>query len=236
MLEKKSLQDQEAWEKFAQENAEFYILTHKHVDFNSDQGKEYFFKTGIEDTQVLLSNALPFIGSKERALEIGAGIGRLALAHAHVFKELVAVDISKTMLEKLSAMAFQTGISNIRTCLSDEPWDLQKPYNYIYSFIVFQHIAEFKVIEHYIHRIAGSLASDGIAQLHFDTRPASVVYRLRNILPDILLPSSQRKNIRRTRREASELRKIFRDLNLQILQEINPDSANHFFLLRPGAE
>jgi SAM-dependent methyltransferase len=224
--------DKNPWEKFAQENAEYYILTHENVDFRTEEGKKYFFETGEKDTSALLKNVLPILLRRKKALEIGAGIGRLAFAHAKLFEEVTAVDISHTMLAKLRQVAIRNGIKNVRTFHADAPWQIEGPYDYIYSYIVFQHIADFASIQGYVERISKSLAPEGIAQLHFDTRPISPGYLVRNVIPDMVLPKSQRKSIRRTRRKSGELRELLGLSGLQIVNELNPDSENHLFLLR----
>ena len=104
--------------------------------------------------------------------------------------------------------------------------------SYAYSFLVFQHIADFEIIDNYIKRIAGCLKENGIAQLQFDTRSKSLIYKIRNNLPDFLLPKNQRKGIRRIRRNPKMLRNAFHEYELQIEKEIKPGTATHTFVLK----
>jgi len=220
------------WEEFAQENAEYYILTHENIDFNKEEGQNYFFKSGEQDTKTMLLNVLPLLKNKKNALEIGCGIGRLAFAHARIFQEVYAVDVSETMLNKLNGLALKNSVVNVKTFLPSEEWDREDYFDYIYSFIVFQHIVEFPIIEEYIRRIAKAVSYNGIIQLHFDTRKASLLYKLRRFIPDMILPKSQREGIRRNRRSSEDLKKVFNKYGLQIINELYPDSPGHLFILK----
>ncbi len=218
------------WEQFAKENAEYYIWTENGLDYRTAQGQQEFFRSGQETTKDLMRRAKPYLRVHGRAIEIGCGIGRLTIPHAERFKEIYAVDISPTMLAKLRANAERRGISNITTFLSNESWD--RNADYIYSFIVFQHIEKTAVIDEYIQRIAGALAPDGVALLHFDTRPQSLLYKIKTLMPDFLLPRPWRRGIRRIRRTPSEIEDIFRKYKLTILHEEGRNSDRHFYLLR----
>lgn len=219
------------WERFAKIDAEFYILLNEEVDYRSSEGQEYFFDSGVEDTEQTLERAKSHIMNWGRALEIGCGIGRLAYPHSRHFRELYVVDISKTMINRLQAIAKEKLIENIWTFLPHERWDEPNRSDYIYSFLVFQHIEDFSIIESYIHRIALSLRHNGIAQLQFDTRPRSLFYNIRNLIPDFLLSRTQRRGIRRIRRSPDDLRKLFLSQGLTIIAEYDPISVGHTFLL-----
>jgi len=219
------------WEKFAKKDAEYYILSYKNVDYNSEEGQQYFYRTGKELMDLFLVRAEGHLRAKKSALEIGCGIGRLTIPHSGVFEKISAVDISPTMLAKLKANALKRNITNIEGFLPDGSWD-KGSYDYVYSSIVFQHIADWNIIRNYINRISNCINDHGIIQIQFDTRPAGFLYRLRNMIPDFLLPKDQRKGIRRIRRTSKELRDLFMANNLGILEEFNPDDENHTFILK----
>jgi len=220
------------WEKFAKENAEFYILTEKGIDYSLQEGRDFFFNSGKKFTKETVSRVEVYLNGYGRALEIGCGTGRLTFPHSKLFDEVYAVDISPTMLEKLAVVAKDNSIFNIKTCLPHENWDRQEYFDYAFSFIVFQHIKDLSIIENYIHRTATALKNNGIAQLQFDTRPVSFPYRLRNLIPDCLLPKTQRKGIRRIRRDPDILRELFKSSQLDIIDEIDDRTEFHTFLLR----
>ncbi|URD49459.1 class I SAM-dependent methyltransferase [Chroococcidiopsis sp. CCNUC1] len=219
------------WENFSTVDPEFYILTHK-VDYSKPEGQKYFYDSGINATETYLSRVKKYLSEYERALEIGCGIGRLTFPHAKIFNEIHAVDISKSMLMKLEATAKVNSITNIRTFLPNEPWDITESFNYAYSWIVFQHISDYSVIKSYIQKIYKSLRKQGIAQLHFDTRSSNIFYQFRNKTPDFLLPKNQRQGIRRIRRKSDELRSLFTSNQFAILDEFSKETSNHTFILQ----
>lgn len=220
------------WESYAKKNAEYYILTNDKVDYSTPEGQAYFFKTGEEFTRYSLDKVEKYLQARGRALEIGCGIGRLTFPHSYLFEEIHAVDISMTMLTKLNKLATERSVYNIKTFLSDDAWDQPEIFNYAYSFIVFQHIESFRIIEDYIQKIARSLKLSGIAQLQFDTRHQSLPYKIRNIIPEFLLPRTYRKGVRRIRRNPEVLRNLFMKFGLHIIKEENANTENHTFFLK----
>lgn len=222
------------WEEFAKENPEDYILTGD-ISYLTTKGEKHFFESGKKLTQQTIEEVGELFPGKERALEIGCGTGRLTLPHARIFNEIIAVDISPTMLAKLNENAKQLDQDNIKTFLPSQNW-MDSPVDYAYSYLVFQHIEKLEIIMGYVENISRSLKPEGIAHLQFDTRPKSISYKIRNQLPDFLLPKSQRKGIRRIRRTAGVLKSIFKENGLRVLRERNPNTANHFFLLEKDVE
>src|SRR5699024_485325 len=102
--------------------------------------------------------------------------------------------------------------------LREEPWD-EEAICYAYSYFVFQRIADLTVMENYIQRIAGCLKIKGIAQLHFHTRKSNFLYRLRSLIPDFLLPETQKKGIQRIPMNPDQLRRLFKKHHLEIVGE-----------------
>ena len=219
------------WEKFANQDAEYYILTYENIDYSTEEGQRYFYASGEEDVKILLGRVESYLTNRKAALEIGCGIGRLTLPHARIFEKISGVDIAPTMLSKLAVNARKRDLTNISGFLPDGPWDAQR-YDYVYSLIVFQHIADYNVILDYITRIAAAMNTGAIAQLQFDTRPSAFLYRVRNLFPDFLLPRAQRRSVRRIRRKSGDLRALFVKNGLEIMQELGPDSESHIFLLK----
>jgi SAM-dependent methyltransferase len=214
------------WERFAQENAEFFIW-----------GKgtaEEFFSSGREDAAMIFESAAPILRRQSRwgrAVEIGAGTGRLALPMAVGFREVVAVDVSPTMLETLRTNASRAAVDNVRTSLITERWDEAGSADFVYSWTVFQHLESWAEIEDIVGRIALALAPGGAAGLQFDTRPTTLAYRLRAAFPDPLLPKVWRKSIRRIRRRAADLDKLFDRAGLVVSSESQRGTPLHLYIL-----
>ena len=201
------------------------------MDYSTTEGREYFYRSGEEFVDKTFENVKVRLPARQRALEIGCGIGRLTFPYSAQFEEVYAVDISETMLRKLREEADKRQIRNIKTFQAKEKWDTPGYFDYAYSFLVFQHIEDFKEIENYIAMTADSLKLGGFALFHFDTRSSNILYRIRNITPDFFLPWNYRKGIRRIRRNANRLRAVFEKNGLKVTEEYRPNSEHHTYLL-----
>ena len=124
------------------------------------------------------------------------------------------------------------GIANAEAMLADDAWDRPGEAHLVYSWLVLQHLEDFELITTTVRRLAGALAADGVALLQFDTRRASAAYRLRNALPDVLLPRLWRRGIRRIRRKPSQLERLFETAGLACLDQQGADTELHVFVLR----
>jgi SAM-dependent methyltransferase len=222
----------ERWERFAREDAEYYVLT----DIGSDRGAEArreFFASGNAEAERMLLECEPYVNARELAVEIGCGVGRIALPVSRQFARLIAVDISPTMLSKLEANAARdAGAGRIQTMLARHAWDDPNTADLVYSVLVFQHIESFEEIARYVQRISLALKPRGVAYLQFDTRRRTLLYRVRNLVPDPLLPRSWRRGIRRIRRAPESLRNLFQAHGLQVCHELGRESEYHAFILR----
>ncbi len=102
------------------------------------------------------------------ALEIGYGGGRLMNAACHYFGQVIGVDIHD---EHHAAAAFlrAQGHHNFRLITaSGSTLDVASAsIDFIYSFIVLQHLPSFGVLVAYIREVQRSLKRGGVAQLYF---------------------------------------------------------------------
>lgn len=219
-----------SWERFAESDPFFYICT-------DPRDRERFFESGRELTERSIARVEDLLPGRGLAIEIGSGLGRLTFPHAEVFETVRAVDIAPTMLRGLRALAADRGLSNIHTYLPDEPWDEPGGIaDYVYSYLVFQHIDDLGAIVTFFSRLAGALRPLGIAQLQFDTRPRTLPYRLRGLTPEFILPRTQRRGIRRTRRSPDLVRRLILEVGLSILDDFGAGTEEHWFILqRAGA-
>jgi len=220
------------WEEFANKDPYFYILTNNDFVYTTEEGQKRFFDTGEKTCECMLSAVKDLLPSCDQALEFGCGIGRLALPHAQRFREVIAVDISPTMLRRLSEIAERSQVRNIKPKLAGENWAPPGTVDYAYSLYVFQHISEYSVIEDAIKKVAICLRAEGVAQLQFDTRPSSLAYRIRNRVPDPLLPRTWRTAVRRIRRRPEQIRETLATRGLRIETEYKPSTREHTFIVR----
>lgn len=225
----------EKWEQFAQEDPYTYILTTLKCPDTSE-----FWKSGERTIQ---EEILPLLQVHDvrplLSLELGCGIGRLAVPLARRFHEVIGVDIAQGMVQRATSFARDNGIENVSFASISGPEDfLQRAGRYagncdfIYSLLVFQHIPEFPMIEGYLHVIRVLLHAHGLAYLQFDTRPRDLAYRMKTRLPDWALPRFWKRGIRRIRRSPDEIEACFRRAGLEIVGELTPRTAYHRYILR----
>ncbi|MHC4421921.1 MAG: class I SAM-dependent methyltransferase [Planctomycetota bacterium] len=219
------------WEGFAREDAEFYILG-RSVPDGDCEAADRFFQSGRVTAAWMLEEVGDDLPGRGLALDIGCGVGRLLIPMAEHFSRVIGVDVAPTMLEKLRANCKRLGIGDAEPMLVDEPWDRRGEADLVYSWLVMQHITDVALIESLVRRVAGTLKTGGVALLQFDTRRSSAAYRLRNALPDALLPRMWRRGIRRIRRSPARLAPLFGAAGLHVTREIGPRTEEHVYILR----
>lgn len=211
------------WERFAQQDAEFFIW--------GVGSPEEFFRSGELDAARLLDLTSGMLAANDLAIEIGSGIGRLTLPMASRFHRVLALDVSPTMLEKLKHSCTAAGIDNIETAVVSDPWEQGRRADFVYSYTVFQHIESLEEIESILAKAHQALGSSGLALFHFDTRRRTLVYHLRSLLPDYLLPKTQRSSIRRIRRNPHHLEALLERQGFRVASETGRGTEWHFYLL-----
>ncbi len=216
-----------AWERLARRDASYY------VDPTLSRGvsPKDFLAGGrgiVEWTLSWAGDAL----SRERALELGCGLGRDTVHLARHFEHVDAVDVSPTMVSHAQALDPPDNVTF--TALSGR--DLQPladdTFTYAFSHLVFQHISETEVIASYLAEISRVLKPRGVAQVQFDTRRLPPAIGLLRRLPDPLLPRLQRRGIRRYGRDSEWIRGLGRRAGLVLEAERSPDSDQHWFRWR----
>jgi cyclopropane fatty-acyl-phospholipid synthase-like methyltransferase len=226
------------WQEFAQDDAYGYIMT------DLPRGdRQAFWRSGEETVSREL---LPLIKKYEvdygSAIEIGCGVGRLVFPLATHFKRVLGLDISPEMVRQASVLATQRKVTNASFLSLPEFQETiselhisDAKVDFIYSLIVFQHIADFGVIENYLKLVSQLLSFQGIAYLQFDTRKQSVAYRVRNLLPDFILPSFLRHGIRRIRRTPEDLEVAFADASLDTVENLAVNTEYNCYVLRKSS-
>jgi SAM-dependent methyltransferase len=156
----------EKWNRLAQKNARYYVLT----DQGEDISEQKFHEAGQKDYQTLvkddplLRERLGDFGTRS-VLEIGCGAGRITEFFADDFTRVCGVDISEGMIEeggrrlsaKKNVQLFAT--DGLQYPFSDDMFDL------VFSFIVFQHMPSVEVVRSNVEEIARVLKPGGIAKI-----------------------------------------------------------------------
>lgn len=177
------------------------------------------------------------------AVEVGCGIGRLAIPMAGRVRKMIGIDVAPAMVRQAEQVAEERGVGNVRFVALTHPaqgldklTDLIGQTDLLYSLLVFQHIEDFAVIEGYISLAGSLLGPSGIAYLQFDTRPKTLLYRVKTELPDFALPWFLRRGIRRIRRSPAQLERCFERKGLQVAKAQAPGTEYHRYVLRKAAK
>ena len=215
------------WEAFARKDPQFYI----DPTSGRDADAEHFIEGGRDVVEQVLEWTGE-LGSHDRALEIGCGIGRDTVHLARHFRHVDGVDVSPTMVRHARDRGMP---ENVRLhVLSGRDLDAfdSESVCFVFSHLVFQHVTGDVIVESYLREIARVLKPDGVAALQFDTRRTQLLAGLVQRLPDPLLPDLRRRGIRRHRRPASQIRTLGQAAGLTLDAERSPDTAEHWFCWR----
>lgn len=162
-LERQLDQMRADWDQRARENARHYIVTAQ-----KQWSDEEFFASGAqtvkEEILTDMTNICQGKAPKQmRVLEIGCGAGRVTRALADLFGEVHGVDVSGEMIERARASlaAFPNAhvYRNNGMDLSVVP---NLPFDFAFSFIVFQHIPDQSIVESYVREVYRLLRPGGL--------------------------------------------------------------------------
>lgn len=227
------------WEEFAQHDAERYICTDR-ISHDSFE----FWKSGVRIASEEFQPIIQKSGIQHQVVaELGCGIGRLLIPTSKYFKRAFGIDVSPEMARLANQNAIEREAHNVHCVAVFKPDeiatdlpDLLGEVDFLYSYLVFQHIEDFEVIRSYVHSVSRLLSPKGIAYLQFDTRTKDLMYRFRNSMPDGLLPWFWRKAIRRIRREPGEIENLFKEADLKMVGQVTPRTELHRYVVAKGAK
>lgn len=119
---------------------------------------------------ILTPQVCAYLSNPEQkiALEIGCGGGRIMNAACSYFREVIGIDIHA---EQQAVAAFLASQQKQNFRLLRTPGDRigvpDASIDFIYSFIVLQHLPAFSVFVCYLHEVYRCLKAGGVAQLYF---------------------------------------------------------------------
>lgn len=160
------------WEKFGRADPYFGVCAdpvfrNAAVD---PAAREAFFRSGEEHVERVFAIVRDHLApdfAPRRALDFGCGVGRVAIPLARRVDEAVGVDVSPSMLAEAHRNATAAGVDNLTFVRSDDHLSaLHGDFDFIHSFIVFQHIPPHRG-EALLRALLARLAGGGIAALHF---------------------------------------------------------------------
>lgn len=132
------------WEAWGREDPYFGVLAEERFGRERlDAHRTEFFTSGEQQIVGVLGRYEREFGPlpRDRALDHGCGVGRLALPLSQAFSEVVAVDVSPSMLAEAESNASERGLTNLRFELADDQLSrAHRQFDFVNSFIVLQHI------------------------------------------------------------------------------------------------
>ena len=149
------------WNKWAIKDARYAVLSLKKKVITDKDIDE----TGLLEYKKYVEPILPLV-NKNKALEVGCGIGRLTQYLVKDFKTVTALDISPNMIEIAKTRA------NADYLVGDgENYSLpDNTYDFAFSYIVFQHMQTKKLVRNNFKEIIRVLKKGGIAKIHIGTK------------------------------------------------------------------
>lgn len=151
------MNEKNLWNKLATRDYRYYILARKNTD-------EEFDMSGESDCQRLVLDD-EMITKRKSILEIGCGAGRLLIPMARDFETVIGIDISEIMigyakdrLKNCNNVTVMATDGKSIPCQSDS-------IDFIFSYIVFQHIKDYSVIKNYFNEIHRTLKRGGLLKI-----------------------------------------------------------------------
>jgi ubiquinone/menaquinone biosynthesis C-methylase UbiE len=160
------------WEKFAKDNPYFGVLTDEKylADNLTNQNREEFFETGSEYIESVIGKVRKYIDINyqiRNALDFGCGVGRLVIPLARISESVTGVDVADSMLREAEHNCKLQSVENANFVKSDDNLSLLKgKYNFIHSYIVFQHIPVERG-ERIFMNLLDLLDNGGVCVVHF---------------------------------------------------------------------
>ena len=155
------------WDERARKNPYFYIAS-----WRKDWDEESFFRSGEEDYRRLVSPVLErheFAPRGKTMLELGCGAGRMSRSFAAEFDRVLAIDVSAEMLNR--ARALNRDFENI-TWVQGNGSDMSniasESVEFVFSYLVLQHLPNEALVRFYISEILRILAADGLCLFQFN--------------------------------------------------------------------
>jgi SAM-dependent methyltransferase len=154
------------WDKRASEDHQFYIAS------GSAASEEEFRASGERELLDPILDGIE-LDPSSRALEIGCGVGRLLAPLSMRTAEALGVDISPLMIEK--SEEFLRDFPKARAWVTDGTLSGvdDGSLDFVFSYIVFQHIPVVEPILTYVQEAGRVLAPGGVLRFQVDGRGAS---------------------------------------------------------------
>ena len=162
----------DAWEEWGKRDPYFGVFTNPKFRKSAltPEAKKEFFDTGQPQVDYVLQTVRQYIDPQfqpRSVLDFGCGVGRVAIPFARVAAHVVGTDVSPSMLDEARINCVEQGITNVELVQSDDTLStVDRQFDLIHSFIVFQHIPRARGITIFAHMLR-KLAINGVGAIHF---------------------------------------------------------------------
>lgn len=168
MSQKKTKTDLQ-WEKFGIQNPYFGVLTNKRFYKKrlSNKQKVIFFRSGKNHVKTIFKILKKYFNKKhfENGLDFGCGVGRILAPLSYKCTKIFGADVSMAMLNEAEKNLKDLKISNAAFLLTSELLCTRLRFDFIHSFIVFQHIQPKQGIS-LLEDLLKKLKPNGIGCIH----------------------------------------------------------------------
>lgn len=219
----------QAWDRRA-ESDPLYAIEASRADWTEDE----FFADGREVVDFVMG----LVGddlARGCMLEIGCGIGRIAIPFSRHFERVDGIDVSPRMIDAACTRRLPANVRLHPSSGEDLASFDDRSLDFVFSLHVFQHIGAPEVIRRYFEEIRRVLRPAGAALLQFDTRRATPAARLQALVPDTLPPAYLRRHMRRYRRDPQWIRTTAANAGLTVQWDRGERTHWHWVMLRPAA-
>ena len=157
---------QQKWNDLSRKNAKYFVCTSLGENVSDEalrqSGEQDYLKL-VKDDEILNARLGDF--KESNVLEVGCGIGRVTEFLARDFKEVFGIDISGEMVTRAKARLHGKG--DVYFIVNDGchyPF-ADNAFDFVFSYLVFQHIAEEEAVRQNFREIERTLKPTGVAKI-----------------------------------------------------------------------
>ncbi|GAP13761.1 protein containg methyltransferase domain [Longilinea arvoryzae] len=182
------------WKKIGETDPYFGVLTfdqYKNSSLTQESIKD-FFRTGesyANEILAIIREKIDPTFAPQNAVDFGCGVGRVLIPLSRHVKTITGIDVSEGMLKEAAKNCKKYNIDNCELVHSDgSSIGVTKKFDFIHSFIVFQHIPVNRGINLF-SELVDHLEMDGVGVIHF------TYYRKASSFKNFLYRLIKRSNI-----------------------------------------
>ena len=160
------------WETFGASDPYWAVITDDRYRTKRIDGEaiKSFFNSGEEYVVEIFRDIHEGLDREFRPIKVvdfGCGVGRITIPLSRICKVVLAIDVADSMLEEAEKNCLVRNIKNVRFVKSDDQLsNVKGKYDFIHSFIVFQHIPPRRG-ERIFERLVAILNDGGVGAIHF---------------------------------------------------------------------